>query len=216
MTFFTLGKSREVCAHLSGRNWISKMSRSFWKYFTNKRHIFDNFWRRNVNRCTIYISPRNILWFYALLHIYSKECHRSRQHLSHLGKVGTGSQNNPKHFGNILLIKGICWIIFDGEMITAALSTILLEIFCDITLYSVVILNNVKDADDNFHSWIVCTHLSVLPVTVDKNLLHDALQNIMIWMIKNRIKINGSLLYIMIWITKIEKRSKKKYMLYFC
>ena len=72
--------------------------------------------------------------------------------MSHLGKVGTGSQKNPKHFGNILLIKGIRWIIFDGEMLTAAISTTLLEIFCDITLYSVVILNNVKDADDNFHS----------------------------------------------------------------
>ena len=153
MTFVTLGKSREVCAHLSGRNWISKMSRSFWKYFTNKRHILDNFWRRNINSSIIYNSPWNILWFYASFWSYSKECHRSRQHLSHLGKVGTGSQKNPKHFGNILLIKGIHWIIFDGEMVTAALSTILLEIFCNFTLYCTFILNNVKDADDIFHSW---------------------------------------------------------------
>ena len=54
------------------------------------------------------------------------------------------------NFGNIFRTKAFFWKIFEGEMLTRGQTTTLLQIFCELSLYSQVIFKSMKVADDTF------------------------------------------------------------------
>ena len=46
--------------------------------------------------------------------------------------------------------KTIFWKVFDGEMLIRSQKTTLLQIFCELSLYSQVMLKSIRVADDTF------------------------------------------------------------------
>ena len=60
------------------------------------------------------------------------------------------SQNRPYNYGNIFLTKAFFWKIIERETLKRDQTTTLLQIFCELLLYSQVILKNMGVADDTF------------------------------------------------------------------
>ena len=65
-----------------------------------------------------------------------------------LTRLHSYSQRSPHDYENILLNKGISFKTFEREMLIRSQITTLLQIFCELSLYSQVIFKSMKAADD--------------------------------------------------------------------
>ena len=109
----------------------------------------ENIWRRIIHQDFIYKSPPNILQIYASFQSYFQKYNRSRQHWSRWSP-GTNwlthwCSQRPKQawqFWWYLSNRSIFLKIFEGELSIRSLTTTFLEIFCELLLYSQVILIN--------------------------------------------------------------------------
>ena len=59
-------------------------------------------------------------------------------------------QKRPDNFGDILLKKTFFLKTFEGEKLIRSQTTILVQIFCELSLYSQVIFKSMIVADDTF------------------------------------------------------------------
>ena len=70
-----------------------------------------------------------------------------------MNRITHSHSENPKQAGRFwkyFPYKTIFWKIFEGDMLSKSQTTIILQIFCELSLYSQVMLKSMRGADDTF------------------------------------------------------------------
>ena len=99
-----------------------------------------------------FLQPEHgVLGSLDLLLLQTGKLREKRYHHTGYYPINThSSQNRPYNYGNIFLTKAFFWKIIERETLKRDQTTTLLQIFCELLLYSQVILKNMGVADDTF------------------------------------------------------------------